>query len=54
MSKSKKYQPTASIKRSKFASRTVTAKGTKYTVTQYGISKENFLKLITCTSERVG
>ena len=45
MSEPEKYQPTASIKRSKLKPRTVTAKGTKYTVTQYGITKENFLKL---------
>ena len=45
MSESKKYQPTASIKRSKFKPRTVTAKGKTYQVTQYGITKENFLKL---------
>ena len=45
MSEPKKYQPTASIKRSKLAPRTVTAKGTQYTVTQYGITKDNFLKL---------
>ena len=45
MSESKKYQPTASIKRSKFKSRTVTAKGKTYQVTQYSITKENFLKL---------
>ena len=51
MSDSKKYQPTASIKRSKLAPRTVTAKGTKYTVTQYGITKENFLKLCNALKE---
>ena len=45
MSETKKYQPTASIKRSKREPRTVTAKGTVYTVTQYGITKDNFLKL---------
>ena len=45
MSDSKQYQPTASIKRSKREPRTVTAKGTVYTVTQYGITKENFLRL---------
>ena len=45
MSETKQYQPTASIKRSKREPRTVTAKGTVYTVTQYGITKENFLKL---------
>ena len=51
MSESKKYQPTASIKRSKLAPRTVTAKGTQYTVTQYGITKENFLKLCRALKE---
>lgn len=51
MSESKKYQPTASIKRSKLAPRTVSAKGTKYTVTQYGITKENFLKLCKALKE---
>ena len=45
MSESKQYQPTASIKRSKFKPRTVTAKGKVYKVFQYGITKENFLKL---------
>ena len=45
MSETKKYPPSASLKRSKLAPRTVTAKGTKYTVTQYGLSKENFLRL---------
>lgn len=45
MSETKKYQPTASIKRSKFKPRTVTAKGKIYEVTQYSIKKENFLKL---------
>lgn len=45
MSESRKYQPTASIKRSKYKPRTVTAKGKTYQVTQYGITKENFLKL---------
>ena len=45
MSEPKKYQPTASIKRSKFKPRTVTAKGKVYKVYQYGITKENFLKL---------
>lgn len=45
MSENRKYQPTASIKRSKFKPRTVTAKGKTYQVTQYGITKENFLKL---------
>lgn len=45
MSESRKYQPTASIKRSKFKPRTVTAKGKTYQVTQFSISKENFLKL---------
>lgn len=51
MSESKKYQPTASIKRSKLEPRTVTAKGTVYTVTQYGITKENFLKLCKALKE---
>lgn len=51
MSEPKKYQPTASIKRSKIAPRTVTAKGTVYTVTQYGITKENFLKLCKALKE---
>ena len=51
MSESKKYQPTASIKRSKREPRTVTAKGTVYTVTQYGITKENFLKLCKALKE---
>ena len=51
MSESKKYQPTASIKRSKLAPRTVTAKGTNYTVTQYGITKENFLKFCKALKE---
>ena len=51
MSESKKYQPTASIMRAKFAPRTVSAKGTNYTVTQYGISKENFLKLCKALKE---
>ena len=51
MSETKKYQPTASIKRSKLAPRTVTAKGTKYTVTQYGITRENFLKLCKALKE---
>ena len=51
MSESKKYQPTASIKRSQYKPRTVTAKGTVYTVTQYGITKENFLKLCKALKE---
>ena len=51
MSESKKYQPTASIKKSKFAPRTVTAKGTSYTVTQYGITKANFLKFCKALKE---
>ena len=51
MSESKNYQPAASIKRSKLAPRTVTAKGTKYTVTQYGITKENFLKFCKALKE---
>lgn len=51
MSESKQYQPTASIKRSKLKPRTVSAKGTKYTVTQYGITKENFLKLCKALKE---
>lgn len=51
MSESRKYQPTASIKRSKREPRTVTAKGTVYTVTQYGITKENFLKLCKALKE---
>lgn len=51
MSETKKYQPTASIKRSKLAPRTVTAKGTNYTVTQYGITKANFLKLCQALNE---
>ena len=51
MSESKQFQPTASIKRSTYAPRTVTAKGTKYTVTQYGITKENFLKLCKALKE---
>ena len=51
MSESKQYQPTASIKRSKREPRTVTAKGTQYTVTQYGITKENFLKLCKALKE---
>ena len=51
MSESKKYQPTASIKRSGLKPRTVTAKGTQYTVTQYGITKENFLKLCKALKE---
>ena len=51
MSEFKKYQPTASIKRSKREPRTVTAKGTQYTVTQYGITKENFLKLCKALKE---
>ena len=45
MSESKKYQPTASIMRSKLKPRTVTAKGKQYTVIQYSITKEYFLKL---------
>ena len=51
MSETKKYQPSASIKRSKLAPRTVSAKGIKYTVTQYGITKENFLKLCKALKE---
>ena len=51
MSESKQYQPTASIKRSKRKPRTVTAKGTVYTVTQYGITKENFFKLCKALKE---
>lgn len=51
MSETKKYQPTASIKRSKREPRTVTAKDTVYTVTQYGITKENFLKLCKALKE---
>lgn len=44
MSEPKKYQPTASIIRSKLKPRKVTAKGKNYQVTQYSISKDNFLK----------
>lgn len=51
MSESKQYQPTASINRSKLAPRTVSAKGTKYTVTQYGITKASFLKLCEALKE---
>lgn len=51
MSESKQYKPTASIKRSKLAPRTVTANGTKYAVTQYGITKEKFLKLCKALKE---
>ena len=51
MSESRKYQPTASIKRSKFKPRHVTAKGRIYEVTQYSITKENFLKLCKALKE---
>ena len=51
MSESKQYQPTASIKRSKLKPRTVTAKGKVYKVFQYGITKENFLKLCKALKE---
>ena len=51
MSEPKKYPPKTSIVRSKLKPRTVTAKGTKYTVTLYGLKKEEFLKFCRALKE---